>query len=732
MLSPRPPSVPADAPRLRLAWAGVFWLACALIPGTAAALDGRADVRVAHQEGRSGDQKIESDERREIYSLEQMRQLWGRSTFQLHYLVRRDLLTGSVAGTSVDNRLVAQTPAASFSWLAEGFRANLHGRANRTDQQQAGLPNLRDESLEYGLWSSARRGALDLDLSWSRNASQRRGADADRENRESVGTANVRWQASAHDNVQARLSRIDLNSVTSGLRTTFRNAHVSWQGDRSLVGGRGRVSWHVMQSRFEQRDRIAGASGLRYLPPAAGGFWVDDTPSLLDPLEPQPEAVPALFDNDRTTRTVINLGDNAPRGRDYGGDYRNIYLDFGEPVAMDAAFLRVDRRLTFIADLIQWDLYVSDDAENRDWGQPLPPGAWSARYVELETGDQGWEISFTTTLVHRRLKLVDRKLGATMDDLFVTEFEVLQTMDTTGPESRRDQDRTLLQGEADYHPHARLHLRYHTLFDRRVQTGSGALDRLHHGTAANWRLGTWLASAHAQWSDEQTPSRLDSRANSQMVSLTRQARDRLTARVAWSRAADDNYDARFATQSVTLDASWRAAPALTFSQRVARGWRSSESGTADSDSWVTTSEIRSVPRPGLRIDLNRANRWVGREAGPGFTSYNTTQVDAHWEIAPQLSVWSQYTSQERAEGDWILRSSAAWTPLRGGSVLVTLQANDYQDSRIAQLRRGGGVSVDWQARPRLFLSGGAEKHYEKFEGRRSRPLSFQARGYWTF
>ena len=97
-----------------------------------------------------------------------------------------------------------------------------------------------------------------------------------------------------------------------------------------------------------------------------------------------------------------------------------------------------------------------------------------------------------------------------------------------------------------------------------------------------------------------------------------------------------------------------------------------------------------------------------------------------------LTVWSQYTSQDRDRRDWTLRPSAAWTPLQGGSVLLSLQANDYQDSRIDQLRRGGGATVDWQARPRLFLSASVEKHYEKLEGRTSRPLSFQARGYWTF
>lgn len=732
MLPPHDRRRPCPTARRYVGIACAVWLSWAAVAGDALALDGRVDIRTTHQEGRTGDQTIESDDRRELYSLDEMRRLWGRSSLQLQYLVRRDILSGTAAGATVDSRLVVQTPSANLSWQVAGVRTNIYGRANRADQELAGTPNLRDDSLEYGLWSTARPGTLDLNLSLSRRTSWRRGVDADRENREDQGSATARWQVTPHDNLQARLSRIDLRSVTTGLRTTFRTVQATYQGDRGFAEGRGRAAWTVLHSRFDQRDRFDGQSSLQYLLPSAGGFWIDDTPSLQDPLEAQPEPVPALYDNDRTTSTVINLGDNAPRGRDYGGDYRNIYLDFGEPVAMDAAFLRVDRRLTFIAEIIQWDVYVSDDAENRDWGQPLPPDAWTARFVDLETGEQGWEFSFPATITHRRIKLVDRKLGATMDDLFVTEFEVRQAVTDDRPESRQDQNRTLLQGELDYRPHTRLRLRLDSMLDRRSSAGGGMLDRRNHGATAHWRLGVWLASAQSQWAVEESPSGLGTRANSQMVSMTRQAPGRLSARVAWSRVADDNYDARFTTESVAADATWRAAPALSFSQRVTRGWRTSESGTSDSDSWVSTSEIRSAPRPGLRFDLSRAIRWVGREAGPGFTSYNTTQIDAHWEVAPQFTIWSQYTSQERDVRDWTLRNAASWSPWQGGSVLLTLQANDYQDTRIDQLRRGGGASMDWQARPRLFLSAGIEKHYEKFQGRTSGPVSFHARGYWTF
>ncbi len=217
-----------------------------------------------------------------------------------------------------------------------------------------------------------------------------------------------------------------------------------------------------------------------------------------------------------------------------------------------------------------------------------------------------------------------------------------------------------------------------------------------------------------------------------MVSLARQAPGRLTARLSWSRTEDDNYNAHYLTRAVTGDATWRAAPLLAITQRVTRGWRDGQVGAEDSDSWVANTEIRSTPRPGMRLDVTRVNRWVSREAGAGFTSYAETQVDASWEVLP-LVVWSgQYVSQKREQRDWILRNSVSWTPLPGGSVLFNLQASDYQDSRINQLRRGGGASVDWQARRRLLLSAGFDKSYERLEGRQSWPLSFQARGYWTF
>jgi hypothetical protein len=697
------------------------------------AIGGRIDVHTTHQESRSGDQEVRGDDLWELFGLDELVRLSRRSALQLQYLARRDVLSGTAAGVTVDNTTVLQNPSASLSWQSAQLRASLYGSGQRLDLDNAGAPAQRDDNFEVGLWTMLRRGRVGLDVNYHESSSWRRGEGLDNENHEKLGSADLKLNLSRHDDVQARYSRVDLDAVSLGHRTTFETARLQYSGDRSFAAERGRLGWSLMQSRFDQRDRYDRTLDRRYILPLTGGYWIDDTPAELDPLENQPEAVPALFDNDRDTPTTVNLGDNAPPGRNQGGDYRNLYLDFGEPREMSAAFLYVDRRLTFIPEVMQWDLYFCDEAEGRDWGQPVSPTAWSVRYVEPETGRQGWELTFTTPVSHRRLKLVNRKLGPTTGDLFVTEFEVLQDVSDQPADSGQKQDRTLVEGNFEYRFHPRLQVRFDSTFDRRSHQGAaGDQRRLNHAAYAGWKLEGWLVNAQAMLTSEESPSRLKTDSNSQLVSLMRQAPGRLSARLSWSRTEDDNYNAHYLTRSLTGDATWRAAPLLAITQRVTRGWRDGQTGASDSDSWVANTELRSAPRPGMRLDVSRVLRWVSREAGAGFTSYGETQVDASWEIRPLL-VWSgQYVSQKRDERDWILRNSVSWTPLPGGSVLLNLQASDYQDSRIDQLRRGGGASVDWQARRQLLLSAGFEKSYERLEGRQSWPLSFQARGYWTF
>lgn len=713
------------------------WLPLALVltaATTARAVSGRAEVRTNHQEGRVGTESYSSDNRWELVGLDEMIRFSRTSSLRLEYTARREILRGTNAGTPIENRLVTLTPAVNLSWQIDGLRLSAHGRGNRIDRDDTGAPTQRDDSLEYGLWSNARRGPFMLDFSFQENASWRRTTGDDHENRERSGRASARTNLSAGDEVNYQYSRIDLEAVTLGHRSIFSTHQFQYRGDHGFAADRGRVSVTLLHSRFQQRNIFDSVSSERYVLPETAAWFLDDTPGQLDPLENQPQSLTSLIDNDRTTPTVINLGDNAPLVRDQGGDYRNLLLDFGEPQSVDAATLYVDRRLTFLPGLMAWDLYYSDDAEGFDWGQPVPAGQWSATWFELETGRQGWEIRFAgSEVMHRRLKLVNRKLGPTMGDLYVTEFEAHITAPSTEPERTGRQDRTLLNGEMVYALHSKLRFRYGTSLDRRDQGGdTGRLDKANNSATLDWNLNSWLLSGQVHASRESRPGGLEADSNNRLMSLSRRTPGRLGANLSWMLTEDDNYNARYRTETITADATWRAAPALTFSQKASRGWRQSDRGTDNSDSWILSSEIRSAPRPSLRLDLRRTERWVSREAGVGFTTYSESEADANWDIMPLLSWSGQVVSQKRDERDLIIRNSLVWTPLPGGSLALSFQANDYRDSRTDQRRRGGSATADWRPRPRLTLSGSLDKSFERLAGRESWPISFQFRGYWTF
>jgi hypothetical protein len=706
-----------------------------LAAATAAqAVDGRAEVRTNHQEGRVGTEAYSSDNRWELLGADEMIRFSRVSSLRLEYTARRELLKGSSAGSAVENHLVVLTPAAHLSWQFDGVRMTAHALGNRIDRDDTGLPTLRDDSFEYGLWATARRGALMADLNFLDSTSWRRTEGDDRENQDRNGRATLRYDLTPNDEVHYQYSRVDLDAVTLGHRTTFDTHQVQYRGDHGFASDRGRVSVNLLRSRFKQKDVFDTVSAEQYVLPNNAAWYLDDTPSELDPLENQPQAAPGLIDNDRTTPTVINLGDNAPPVRDQGGDYRNILLDFGEPQSVGSAYLYVDRRLTYLPQLMAWDLYFCDEAEGFDWGQPVPTSQWSATWFELETGRQGWEIRFNGgEVTHRRLKLVNRKLGPTMGDLFVTEFETYTTVVSSEPERTSQQDRTMLNGELAYALTPRLRFRAGASLDRRDQVGAqGNLDRVNNSATLDYRLNQWLLSGQVQTSRETTPSGLDTDSNTRILALSRRAPGRFGANLSWMVTEDDNYNARYRTEAMSGDVTWRAAPELVFLQRASRGWRESDYGTGDSDSWVLSSEIRSAPRPGLRIDLRRIERWVTEEAGVGFTTYSESEANATWEILPLLSWSGQIVRQKQERSDTMIRNSLAWTPLPGGSMAWSFQANDYQDTRTDQLRRGGGASVDWRPRPRLTLAGSVDKSYERLQGRESWPLSFQFRGYWTF
>ena len=128
-----------------------------------------------------------------------------------------------------------------------------------------------------------------------------------------------------------------------------------------------------------------------------------------DPLEEELITESALYDRDRNTATIIDIGDEAPIAWQFGGDYRNIQYDFGEIVDVFGGFLFVDRILDF-PDLIEWRIFSSSDPDGRIWTE-LDPQAAEATYTELSTGLQGWELTLSSPVSARFIKIVDVKLA---------------------------------------------------------------------------------------------------------------------------------------------------------------------------------------------------------------------------------------------------------------------------------------------------------------------------------
>ena len=100
-------------------------------------------------------------------------------------------------------------------------------------------------------------------------------------------------------------------------------------------------------SHFRQDGEQVLPGGERLLQPLWGGFSLDDTPEFQDILEPDPVQDTRLYDGDRDARSGVNIGDSAPPVQEYGGDWRNIIFDFGEPERITAAVLYVDTRVGF-------------------------------------------------------------------------------------------------------------------------------------------------------------------------------------------------------------------------------------------------------------------------------------------------------------------------------------------------------------------------------------------------
>jgi hypothetical protein len=707
--------------------------AALLLAGSPArAVDGRVDVRGTSQDGRAGAESYETSTLRVDTALDQHLDLGGGLFLRLHFGSLREETDSRGATFGSDFTTTTQSPTFTLSYGRRAVRVGLSGSGFRKRYTGTGFSGREDERFDLGFWM---RGSPDWGRWYVRlqeaGTWRRDDLAPDRASRDRLLGGGTRADLAGVGRLSYDLSRNETRIETADTRTTFTRHALQLQRDGVIVDDRLRYSLDA-RSNFMIQDVTADISGGReLLLPVAAGYTLDDTPEILDPLEPAPIPLPGLVDGDRTGPTSLDLGDDASVVREYGGDYRNLVLDFGDDAGIGAAVLYVDRRISF-PDFLRWRLFVSDDPEGSIWSE-IGSDAFSAVYREWDTGRQGWVFEVAPTATTRRLKLVDVKLGPTEPTILVTELEVYGPAEGPAVPDRNTVARHRLTGMMEYDLRRDLTLRYDgDLNERRSSDDARDLSGTSHTVGARWRPGPWYVQGALERHRLNSPTRQNTDTRGISASVARDLGRSVWSRLSWSRTEDDSRQLDKTTDHLTLDASWRIAPALRLTQQISRGRLEDRSYDLDSRSWTLATNLFSSPRPSLNIDLRRVDRWVDQEAGTGFSRFNDTEGSVRWAILPLLTVSSQIRYELRDEGDWLTRHLLSWTPLPGGSMELRVNLSHYRDTRSDTRLSGLGTVATWSARPRLRLEGGLEwQDYER-RGARSRPFNTHFRANWSF
>jgi hypothetical protein len=699
---------------------------------TALAVDGRVDVRGTRQGGRAGVLTYTTENLWESYSLDQHLKLARSTLFQVRYAFQRDNLWGRSGGIYSESRKETQVPFMSLTYRSRWVRLGLTGNGLRKDTFVPALLTRRDENLTYSIWARGEINRAKLNARYQDTRTWRtQGAD-NSQTRNSVLSLDARYTLTDNDRLRYSMSNSKNRGITLGTETRYLNNILEYGGNRRFDQNRGKFNILARTSRFDQTTVYRTKTASKLISPVWGGLGLDDTPEELDPLEPDPVQEPSLHDSDLETPTDINIGDSAPVVREFGGDYRNIILDFGDLAAMDSIALYIDTQLNF-PGLIQWLVYVSDDPEGREWGQTLTPAQVTINYREWELGRQGWEVQFASPRNHRRVKLVNIKLGVTEPDIFITEMEVYTTSQLNKNEIKSTLTRYRLDGDVSYKVRPDLELNYTTnIYEHRSDGGDRDLSGSIHQAGAIWFADDWNLSGHYQISSLEGTSRFKTNANSQFLSLARRFNEKIDSRISWKRKEDNSTVLEYTTQDITMDVNWRIAPDLFFNQKIGRGMRSDHRSSDDAGSWVLISTIRSYPIKTLSLDLKRMDRWVSEAAGSGFTTFNNTELITRWSIMPLLTYYNQVVYQVRDQSDWKVRNQISWSPAPGGTLGVIFNVTDFRDTRIDIKQKSIGGSLNWRARSNARLEMGAEYVDIAQRGEKNTPHNLYFRGSLNF
>jgi len=715
--------------------AGRTALAAALLivlgPLGASALDGRIDVRGVRNEGLTITNPYTTSVLRIDSSLEQYVRLSSDLVFRANF---RNLVEDSESRSNdfvSDYGTRTLLPSVSLNYRNSSIRAGLNGDGYRRDYRGGTFGERLDERFDASAYFQTNFEQGNLTLRANDSSSDRRtSSGAWIENRDRAVRGSLQYDTMIGEFLYSgSLSRDE--ALTSGTRRDRLSQGLRYRGNTSWNAGRGRASIEARTDLFDEKVTSDLAITVSRLTPLSIGYVLDDTPEELDPLEPELTPLVELSDLDRDTPTSLNIGDDTPVVREYGGDYRNIVVDFGDPQEVGSVALYVDRIVRF-PEFMQWRMLTSDDPEGIDWTE-VSAGALSASWREWDDGRQGWEFLLSSPVNARRFKLVNIKTGPTEPNIFLNEIEFYDSRPADVHEVETSSRRHRLASSLSYQLTSRLTVGYRANLTRReydqdARDLSGAI----HTFDTRLRLDGWNLATIYSINTLTSQSRMNTDTRTLNVSATSDVARPLWTRVTWHHDLDRSLERNRITDNIAVDTSWRAAPGLSLLQKLGFGTLDDDIFELESRSWFSVTTLRSQPRRNFSLDINRSSRWVSRDLGEDYSQFDDTDASVRWSLFPLLTYSGQVRYESRDRDEWLWRHILSWNPLTTGSLDMRFSVNHYSDTRTDTRQRGGGVTLAWHARPRLRMEGRMDLQAHERSGVKSTPLNTQWRTTWTF
>lgn len=702
----------------------------------AAAVQATVDFQDSRQTARTETETFESSWRRSTLTLQQAFPVPRPLSFDLRFWALRETTGSEAQGTTLESSKRSYQPEATLSFRIPRFQMGVRGSwFERTAEGATALPpeTRRDQQ---GSWLDAQvTSSSQLSLNVSRTHSDddpvASGAPG-REQEERTGFFRARQSLPKTWRFEYLASGTSSDLNVDESKRTFLSQGFELQGNPDLLGGRLRTYVRARTLLLDQEIEIGPRGDPEiYRAPRDGTVALDDTPETLDPLEDDPVPVPELFDRDRVTRTPVNLGSAATVVREFGGDYRNLAYDFGDPEPLSSAFLYVDRRPPN-PELYAWRVFVTDDPDGRLW-EELGSDRAQVTYVEIGAVVQGWQVTMRDDVTARFFKIVDVKLGPADPDLWVTELEVFVRSDDAAAVQQEDSRDHRLEGRLAYDVTEEVEVGYETrLRTRRYDDEGRNVDDMDQGFLSRWSRGKYVVAGRV---DLQQVDARNNRRNTDVMayqlSATRLRSERLSGSLTWNRTVDTSAGRDRTTDTYAVDSSWRGAPGLRLTQRLSHGRRRDDVADRRGSSISVSHRVEATPVRTLTCELERTDRWVDEELGSGFARFSDTVAEAAWTPVPLVSATSEFRYQERGDDDWTTRQSVVWTPFPRGNLRPTLAADSYYDSRFRSWEPGVSVSLKWFVRRGLLAEGRVGVRRYEIAGEETLPLETRVHVNWS-